>query len=206
MTKQDLRYHSISLVFRYAGIQTCFSAQDWEVSSCFPAMSRLGLSYFLLSVAWAADMKSRHTILADGQIVRRDIWQPSSQTDSIPKESGVTWPNPVAVSKKDEPKEPKGKGSAVGPNNLKEAEAEVTKFFKIEAMVANETGLPLNSSSAAEKEMDEESRKKEEDQEEEAERVDLLYASMIVCLILVAALAYYRYRQAQDPVPTATVK
>lgn len=177
-------------------------------------MSKSSLSYLLLwSVAFAAghEVKRQGVITADGQMVMRKVadaaerWQPTSQSDSIPSSSGLPWPSPVAVhaARKDGPKEPKGKGEAVGPNNLKEAEAEVAKFFKIEEMVAKETGLPLNSSSAAEKEMDDEARKAEEEEEEEEGRVDLLYASMVVCLILVAGLAYYRWRQGREQKPPA---
>ena len=133
-------------------------------------MSKSSLSYLLLwSVAATAaghEVKRQGVITADGQMVMRKVadaaerWQPTSQSDSIPSSSGLPWPSPVAVhaARKDGPQEPKGKGEAVGPNNLKEAEAEVAKFFKIEEMVAKETGLPLNSSSAAEKEMDDEAR------------------------------------------------
>lgn len=178
-------------------------------------MSKSSLSYLLLwSVAATAaghEVKRQGVITADGQMVMRKVadaaerWQPTSQSDSIPSSSGLPWPSPVAVhaARKDGPQEPKGKGEAVGPNNLKEAEAEVAKFFKIEEMVAKETGLPLNSSSAAEKEMDDEARKAEEEEEEEEGRVDLLYASMVVCLILVAGLTYYRWRQGREQKPPA---
>ena len=182
-------------------------------------MSKSGLSYLLamsLAVAASGHAASGHevkagVIMADGQLVMRKVadqarWQPTS-ADSIPSSSGP-WPSPVAVhaARKDgpkEPKEPKGKGEAVGPKNLKEAEAEVAKFFKIEEMVAKETGLPLNSSAAAEKEMDDEARKAEEEEEEEEGRVDLLYASMVVCLILVGGLACYRWRQGREQKPLA---
>ncbi|CAK9052070.1 unnamed protein product [Durusdinium trenchii] len=170
-------------------------------------------------------------ISAEANVMRRDVaatedelrggtakvshaWHASAQT-SFPRTSGAPWPNPVhhavqhvnpdasqgtgAVGQGPAGKDAKG-GKA--PNDVKEAEAIVEKFFKIEAMVARETGLPLNSSSAAEKEMEEAAKKEEEDEEEEEGRIDLLYASMIVCVILVAGLAYYRWRQgrAQDEV------
>lgn len=189
-------------------------------------MSMLGLSQLLLlSVAFAGHdttVKRGAAILAaDGQVVMRrgqshhrgdkgDRWQPSTPSDSQPKSSGIPWPSPTAVVKvmslnetaKKAASKGEGGGSggsgAVGPNNLKEAEAEAAKFFKMEELVAKETGLPLNSSSAAEREMEEEIRKEEEEEEEEESRVDLLYASMIVCLILVAGLAYYRWRQSRQ--------
>lgn len=186
-------------------------------------MSMLGLlQLLLLSVAFAGHdttvKRSAAVLAADGQVVMRrgqshhqgdkgDRWQPSTPSDSQPKSSGIPWPSPTAVvkimslnetTKKAASKGKEGNGSAVGPNNLKEAEAEAAKFFKIEELVAKETGLPLNSSSAAEREMEEEIRKEEEEEEEEELRVDLLYASMIVCLILVAGLAYYRWRQSRQ--------
>eukprot|EP00438_Fugacium_kawagutii_P025395 Skav207383 [mRNA] locus=scaffold2496:270817:271413:+ [translate_table: standard] len=183
-------------------------------------MSMLGLSQLLLlSVAFASHdatvKRSAAVLAADGQVVMRrgqshhqgdkGEWQPSTPSDSQPKSSGIPWPSPTAVVKvmslnatnKTAPKGKEGGGS-VGPNNLKEAEAEAAKFFKMEELVAKETGLPLNSSAAAEREMDEEIRKEEEEEEEEETRVDLLYASMIVCLILVAGLAYYRWRQSRQ--------
>eukprot|EP00435_Cladocopium_sp_Y103_P013711 s1323_g3.t1 len=196
------------------GIKREVAKQLKAQASNTSAMSKSGLSYLLLlSVAFATghEVKRHSVIMADGRTVMRKVadaagrWQPTSQTDSIPSSSGLPWPSPVAVhaARKDGPKEPKGKGEAVGPNNLKEAEAEVAKFFKIEEMVAKETGLPLNSSSAAEKEMEDEARKAEEEEEEEEGRVDLLYASMVVCLILVAGLAYYRWRQGREQKPPA---
>ena len=77
-------------------------------------------------------------------------------------------------------------------------ETMVSKFFKIESMVARETGLPLNSSAAAEEEMEEGVKEEEEEEEEEEGRIDLLYASMIICVVLVIGLACYRVRQNRD--------
>ncbi|CAJ1373631.1 unnamed protein product, partial [Effrenium voratum] len=164
----------------------------------FPfADSEAGLLFALAAGHDRHDLPRWMRIEPRGALVE-DRWHASEQTSYPESSSQEGWPNPRQhqAAQAAAPAPP----VAVQANaeaNMKEAEAAAEKFLKIEALAAEETGLPINSTEGAEKELDEKVRKEEEEEEEETMRMDLVYGAIVLMLILVGFLGYKAGQQSK---------